>query len=600
LLRRKIETALTTGAPGAYFSSRCRCISQLFTRGSLMRYGLLRGLIAALSLLSIGAAGAQDFRDVSLGDRAAGEISSVQLGARNRNCPQPLDFRFTSQSPWLRLPADPVVRQVPNGQTRFIATTIDLTGMAPGPYQGFIDVDCENCGFLIFKNCKINRETLRFNVNVVAASAAPAQPPQGGGNQGAGQNAGQVVENGADQAGAVPPIGINLDDERIPQRLRQKAKEAYDAWLAALKQLEACKAELARLRAAAAEKEAEAEKARRAAETAEQDLRNARAQEEAAKQEQKEAQKESGAAQGALAEAEAALKRGGISQADYDKAKARAEAAVKRVADANKAVGLYSKDALKAMEKDAADKRKAVKAAEKAAAAAAAAVAKKETEFAQHQADADKAEAAKDKAEKDARDSIPVVKPPTAEEIAKARKAANDCIKELAALIEAQAKAMQALASLGALPEGNTYSGLKDWADAVDKANDLFGSFSVPGAGLVSETAGIISSYAGNAAQILEAIRAAIGVWSAVEYTGNLNLAPKAGVTKSPEHTKDYLKDKGLAESDKEAGDILKQMEKFSETNSTKGFEQELADKKKMCDAMVAKAEAMEKAAAGK
>ena len=541
------------------------------------------------------APGGAGYRDVDLGDREAGRSYTLGLAAENRNCPQPLDFRFTSMTPWLKLPADPVVRQVPAGQTRNLQATLDLQGLSAGPKQAYLDVDCDNCGFLIFKNCKIDKQQLRFNVNVIMADAAPgAAPPQGANGAGRGNN---------------PPAapGVNYDDERIPERLRRKARAAYEAWLAALAQLKDCAEKLANLRAAAAQAEANAEKARSAAADAEQDLRNAQAQEEAAKQEQKNALKESAAAQNALADAEAALKNGDMSQADLDKAKARKDAADKRLSDANKAVGLYTAATLAAMKKDAADKKKAIKPAESAAQAAAAAVAKKEEEFARHQADANKAEADKDKAERDARNAIPVVKPPTAEEIAKARKEANDCLKELAALIEAQAKAMQALASLGALKKDaatggdpNTYdSDLTDWAKAVDAANDLFDKLP-PGTEYAGAVGAAVSAYVGTTQQVLDAIRAAIGVWSGVKYTGQLNLAPKAGVTKSPEDTKDYLKGEGLAGSDKEAADILKQMEKYSETNSTKGMQQELADKKKACDEMVKKAENMEKAASGK
>jgi hypothetical protein len=262
------------------------------------------------------------------------------------------------------------------------------------------------------------------------------------------------------------------------------------------------------------------------------------------------------------------------------------------------------------MDKAAAEKKKAVNPAEKAAAAAQAALAKKEKEFAQHQADADKAGAARDKAEKDARDAIPVVIPPPEEDPGAARKAANDCIAELAALISAQADAMKALASLGALKKDtvtgedpNTYdSDLSDWAKAVDEANDLFDKLP-PGIEYAGPVGEAIDTYAGAAQSVLDAVRAGIGLWSGLKYTGQIRLAPTAGVTADAAKTKQYLKDQGLAESDKEAGDILKQMEKYTDTSSVggpKGFAAALADKKKKCDEMVAKAEALEKKAAGK
>ncbi len=553
-----------------------------------------------------------EYTDIELGEREAGKSYPLVLGAQNRNCPQPLDFRFTSKTLWLKMPADPVARQVPTGQTRDIQATIDLTNAALGRQQGFLDVDCENCGFFVFKNCKIDKQQLRLNLNVVAAPAG-GQPPQVAQGQGGQAQQGQAPvgqqQGGQPQDVRLPPL-IDYDDKRIPKRLRDKAKAAYEAWQAALAKLKECETKLARLRAAAAQADADADKARRAAETAEQDARNARAQEEAAKEERKQAAKEAGEALTALEEAENAKKladRSGTpkekqeAQAELEKAQAAKAAADKRLSDAYKAVGLYSAKDLDEMDKDAKKKKKASADAAAAANAAAAAVSKKEKEFAHHEQEAKDAEAAKDNAEKEAKDAIPAPSAgPTPDEIAQARKAANDCVKELGELISAQAKAMQAMAALGALKEGNTYdSDLADWAKAVDAANDLFDKLP-PGTEYVGEIGEIVSGYVGTAQQVLTTIRAAIGVWSGVKYTGQLNLAPKAGVTKSPEDTKDYLKDSGLAGSDKEAAAILKQMEKYSETNSTKGFEQELADKRAKCDAMVKAAEDMEKAAGGK
>lgn len=562
-----------------------------------MRLGLFAGVIAAsfLVLAGIGAAAqTPDYRDVNLGDRRGGEVFPVTLAVQNVSCPQPVDFRFSSKSNWLRLPADPVVRRVAQGQTKTLQITVDLSGAPPGQKVGFIDIDCENCGVLIFRNCKIDRQALRFNVNVVGNAQPGGQPQQGpqpGGQSGAIANA--------------PPQQIDYDDQRIPKPLRRKAKAAHDDWEAKLKKKKPCDEELERLRAAAAT--AEADRANRAAETAEQDARNARAQEEAAREELKRANREAVEAQEAVDAAENALKaanRNGTTaeraeaRANLEKAKAAKEAADKRVADAAKTVGLHSPKELAAMDKEAERKAKAAKEAEARAAAAAAALAKKEEECAKIQQEIDKAAADAEAAAREAKAAIPVVKPPSAEDIDKARKAANDCIRELGELIDAQAKAMQALASLGALKKDpvtgddpNTYdSDLSDWAKGVDAANDIFESIppEVKYAGPVGEA---IDKYAGAASSVLSAIRTAIGVWSGVKYTGKLNLAPKAGVTKSPEKTKQYLKDQGLAGSNKEADAILKQMESYSATNSTKGMQQQLADKKAKCDALVSAAE---------
>ncbi len=566
-----------------------------------MRLGLFAGVIAAsfLVLAGIGAAAqTPDYRDVNLGDRRAGEVFPVTLAVQNVSCPQPVDFRFSSKSNWLRLPADPVVRQVAQGQTKTLQITVDLSGAPPGQKVGFIDIDCENCGVLIFRNCKIDRQALRFNVNVLGDAQPGGQPQQGpqpGGQSGAIANA--------------PPQQIDYDDQRIPKPLRRKAKAAHDDWEAKLKKKKPCDEELAKLRAAAAAAEAEAGRANRAAETAEQDARNARAQEEAAREELKRANKEAVDAQAAVDAAEKALKAANSNgttaeraeaRANLEKAKAAKEAADKRVADAVKAVRLpiHSPKDLAAMDKEAERKARAAKEAKARAASAAAAVAKKEEECAKIQREIDKAAADAEAAAKEAKAAIPAVRPPSAEDIDKARKAANDCIRELGELIDAQAKAMQALASLGALKKDpvtgddpNTYdSDLSDWAEGVDAANDIFESIppEVKYAGPVGEA---IDTYAGAASSVLGAIRTAIGVWSGVKYTGKLNLAPKAGVTKSPEKTKQYLKDQGLAGSNKEADAILKQMESYSETNSTKGMQQQLADKKAKCDALVSAAE---------
>lgn len=565
------------------------------------------GLVAAFFVaFAFGAARAQapDYRDVDLGDRKGGEIFALKLGAENRNCPQPIDFRFISKTEWLHLPADPVVRGVPSGQTKYLQATVDLSNVAVGPQVGFIDIDCENCGFLIFKNCKISRQTLRFNVNVVADAGAPPQQPA----QPAGSSDGHAGHDPG--TGAAPQI--SYEDERIPKPLRRKAKAADDAWKEKLKKKEPCEEELKKLRAKAAEAKAAAEAAKAAADADADAARKAKEEEAAAKKEYQDASKAWNDAQAARAAAEEAAKQPNRTTAEraedkaaVEAAKAAEAAAKQRVEDAVKRQAAARQANAKSLEKDAKKSAgDAAKAADAAAAADGAAKAKEE-ECKKIEEEIAKAKADKVKAEEEAKAAIPVVKPPTAEEIAKARKEANDCVKELGELISAQAKAMQAMASLGALKKDaatggnpNTYdSDLTDWAKAVDAANDLFGKIP-PGVEYLGPVGEAIATYGGAAESILGAIRSAIGVWSGVKYTGQLNLAPVAGETKSATATKDYLKDSGLAGSDKEAADILKQMEKYSETNSTKGMQQELADKKAKCDAMVAKAESMEKAAA--
>ena len=130
--------------------------------------------------------------DVDLGDRETGQTYLLSLGAQNVDCKKPIDFRFSTETEWIQLPQDSVVRGVPMGETRSLKALIDLTNMAPGEYRGVVELDCENCGVFIFKNCKIDKQQFLFFVNVIPAALplakpapnppAPAQPAQGAGN----------------------------------------------------------------------------------------------------------------------------------------------------------------------------------------------------------------------------------------------------------------------------------------------------------------------------------------------------------------------------------------------------------------------------------
>jgi len=166
-----------------------------------------------------------EYLDIDLGEHEAGKAYTLSIGAENVNCTQPLDFRFSSKTSWLHLPADPVVHQVPAGESRQIQMTLDLAHAAPGRHEAFIDVNCDNCGFFIFKNCKIDKQQLRLIVSVNAAPAPPPPPP--------GQK-GQILS-------PQQPPQIDYNDKRIPKRLRNKAKAALPAPSAAqtLKDVEA-------------------------------------------------------------------------------------------------------------------------------------------------------------------------------------------------------------------------------------------------------------------------------------------------------------------------------------------------------------------------
>jgi hypothetical protein len=149
----------------------------------MRRHAPINLLVAAFCIASLGltANANAEPQAVQLGSKQAGKTYPLTLGAENKNCPQPLDFRFTSQTPWIRMPTDPVARQIPQGQTRDLNATIDLNGLAPGPYQGNVEVQCDNCGWFIFQNCKIDKQVLWFYVqvtpNVPGSTPTIGDPP---------------------------------------------------------------------------------------------------------------------------------------------------------------------------------------------------------------------------------------------------------------------------------------------------------------------------------------------------------------------------------------------------------------------------------------
>ena len=131
--------------------------------------------------------------DVDLGDREAGQTYPLSLGAQNVDCKKPIDFRFSTETEWIQLPQDSVVRGVPMGATRSLNALINLKDMTPGEYHGVVELDCENCGVFIFKNCKIDKQQFLFFVNVIPAALplakpAPNPPVSAPPAQGAGNN----------------------------------------------------------------------------------------------------------------------------------------------------------------------------------------------------------------------------------------------------------------------------------------------------------------------------------------------------------------------------------------------------------------------------
>ena len=137
-------------------------------------------LVAAALCVVVGAAD-PTATIVPLGARQSGGTYPLTLSAKNESCPQPLDFRFTSHAPWIRLPNDPVARQVPQGQTRDLNATLDFTAIGPGTLRGNVTVECVNCGWFLFQNCTVDRQDLSFEVQVVPRDpskpyAQPARP----------------------------------------------------------------------------------------------------------------------------------------------------------------------------------------------------------------------------------------------------------------------------------------------------------------------------------------------------------------------------------------------------------------------------------------
>jgi hypothetical protein len=67
---------------------------------------------------------------------------------------------------------------VPAGESRALPVLIDLTQTPPGRYTADVDVECENCRFLLIRTCQFDRQRLTIAVDAVAPPpiAAPAAP----------------------------------------------------------------------------------------------------------------------------------------------------------------------------------------------------------------------------------------------------------------------------------------------------------------------------------------------------------------------------------------------------------------------------------------
>lgn len=103
-----------------------------------------------------------------IGERDAGQIYDLTLVGQNFDCKKPQDFRFdVSSINWLSIPGDNVVRDLAPGQQGSLPAEADFTGMQPGDYEGQLNITCETCQFLIFKNCSVDKQSVLLKVHLV-------------------------------------------------------------------------------------------------------------------------------------------------------------------------------------------------------------------------------------------------------------------------------------------------------------------------------------------------------------------------------------------------------------------------------------------------
>lgn len=525
----------------------------------------LRTAAAALALtLASGQSAAQeDFQDLDLGAKQAGQVYPLGLAAQNLNCSQDLDFRFTSQTPWLVMPRDPVVRGVPEGQSRRIQAQVDLRNLPAGRHQGFIEIECENCSFLFIQNCFYDKQVVRVLVQV-QAGGAPAAP----------------------QANQPPPERIDTegleDNPQVPKKFRDKLRRLRDAVDVLTQSDGPCEQKLMTLREKARLDAEAAERAKDAAETAENDARYYQDQAAAAEKELKDANAASMAAESAVKAAQAALDSANTTsgraeaRAALDKAKAALAEAQKRVAAAAEAVPYFRKLAAEALKK-AKQLRQAVKPAAGAAKASAAAAGAQEDECLKIKSRLAKAREELERAIREAKNAIP---PPTQqltpeEEFNNARKAHQSCVEELARTIMDQQQALLILARLGAMKDMDYESELDQWGKAIDAACDTLdklSDYAPEGTEWIFEAADTGLKIAGTI------ISVAKGVTGLAE---DRHVPLSSG--HMPDATQKWIESEGYANDAKEAARIYKEMEGFMANGRDTGKMQEavkrLADK---------------------
>ncbi len=492
---------------------------------------------------------------VQLGVREAGKTYPLALNAQNADCKEPLDFRFTSNAAWLRLPADPVVRGVAAGQSRALLATIDLTNMSPGRYQATVEVECENCGWFIFQSCKIDKQQINFFLDV-APAAAPQ--PQGAQPQPA-------------------PRAIDPNDPRLPPAVAERLKKAYDARDAAGAK-NPCKEELKRLAEEAKAAQDAANALNKKAADAEQAKKDAADKAKKAERDRDAAGK---AAAKAANDANEAAKfaddmKGGPDEAQAKKDAAEAEAkrqkavddltkAQKALDEARKAAAAANGAAAKApsqAERDAADKK---------AKDAQAALAKKQAECDKAAADAKAAaEGEVAKAEKDAREALGVHQLTPEEELERLRQDAERCARECLDMARAQRIALEELAKVGLLHDQEA---LDKWAaeynEIIDGVGGILGELGIPG-----------TDYGA-----LLAKGALVAVAAGAKMAGQREMQIRLT---DPKATRDWLQGKGggtpKVANPKEAEAVQREMVRAT-SGGLSQMTKDLADKNAACDA---------------
>jgi hypothetical protein len=448
---------------------------------------------------------------------------------------------------------------------------IDLVGVAPGPRQGFVDVECENCGWFIFRNCNVDKRQLRLNIEVIANEGSAPLPP---------------VAN-------APPV--DPDDPHLPPHIRDRLKRANADVDDKNKAKGPCEEKLAAARVNAATAQAAADKAKADADAAEKAAKDAAAKAEQARKDMEAAAKAAGQAdKDAKAAAEAAASENGghdarkEAEADAMKAKEAAGVAQKAATDALTAYSNARAAAAKA-KADAEDAKKRAAAAAKPAADAQATAAAQEKQCLKAQQAAAKAQAEKDAAEAAARAALEPkggwVSPE--EQLRQALEDLEKCYMDLNQLCIDQRIAMETLSELSGLEDEED---LKSWGESYNdaigqgvKIKNLLGAAKfigglakIPGASAIPTVKIPGGEYA------ITLAKAGIAAVAAGQKIGNSKHIPG-----NPSHdrdaTKEWLEKEKKVTDPKQAERVMKEMENYREgsQNGQSGQLKDALDKAK-------------------